>query len=185
MLGLLVRASLWEDRVSLLSLSLVSPKAAAEPESGYRPCPHSPTPPGPSMSFERVATLTDSSSTLPKGGRGRLLAALLSALPCLSRLWSVPMTGWPWCPKGTQPRACGCTWRRAEEGQLGLPPWPPPWEPQEMYPHQTRHPAQGLVSTAQQSDSGRVPKHSRTPAFYSVPFSPIRVTTSVTLVYCS
>lgn len=53
------------------------------------------------------------------------------------------------------------------------PPWPLAWEPREMYPHQTGHLAQGLVSKAPHSAFGRHPLNTASPLClpFSTPFT--------------
>lgn len=90
-----------------------------------------------------------------RGRGGRLLAAPLS-----TRCQPMPLTPVV-CPndrlasvsQGDQPRACGCTWGRAAEGQPGPLLWPRTREPQETCAHRTTHLAQGLVFTTRRSAS--------------------------------
>lgn len=157
---------------------------------GYRPWRPPATPPCLSASFSQSShvdgILQYPSREGGEAGFGSSPVPLLPALPCLSRLWSVPMTGWPGCPKGTQPRACGHTWGRAGEGQPG-----------------TATVATGLGDTGNVLPSDRTPGSGpglHSPAlglwqaspetlpamstFHSAPRSPLRVTTPVSWICC-
>lgn len=95
--------------------------------------PGIPLPPHPVCEFlSKRATLTESSSTLPereeRQALGSFLSPMLPALLCLSRLWSVPMTGCFLVSQEAQPRTCGCTWGGQGKASLGLPPWPLAWD---------------------------------------------------------
>lgn len=119
--------------VSLLSLTLGSPTQLPSWKPGCRPWHPLPLHP---------ATLTESSSTLPRREEGQALGSSLQpplpALPCLSRLRSVPMTGWLWWPEGTSPEHANAI----GGGQGKANPGPPPW-PQGLYPPSDSTPGSG------------------------------------------